>query len=342
LITDLKKDYQNKILGKDVFLFHDTFGFPSDLTRMIAAEHKMVLDEQGFEVAMQEQQERARKSQKFASELASDEHWVLLQPQKDSLFLGYDSLRCPVTALRFQEKQEYIYLVLDQTPFYAESGGQVGDIGLIQGKDVQLRVIDTFKVFDMHVHKTVLADGFFTGTPEQLTGMIAQVDPLHRGHIKRNHSATHLLQAALRKLLGAHIVQQGSHVGADRLRFDFTHHQGLDKPTQQAVEALVNQEILANTPVYSHVMGFEQAKTSGAMALFGETYGDTVRVLTMGQDAFSKELCGGTHVHASGDIGFFKITLETSISAGVRRIEAVTGTGALGYVQTQDLTLHAH
>jgi alanyl-tRNA synthetase len=234
--------------------------------------------------------------------------------------------------LRYREEGDTVLLVAARTPFYAEAGGQVGDVGTIEGNGVTLRVLDTVKVFDMVVHKCALAEGLLT--PENLKKAVGTVDAGARAAAVRNHSATHLLHAALREVLGDHVQQQGSRVAPEGLRFDFTHHSGVTADEVRRVEAIVNAQILANLPVSKAVHSMDEAKKLGAMALFGEKYGDRVRVVTMGggPDAFSMELCGGTHADATGQIGLFKITSESSIASGVRRVEAVTGAGALELV----------
>lgn len=335
LIAKLKESSKTKIDGEQAFLFHDTYGFPVDLTQIIAGEHGLQVDEEAYDRCMLEQKERARKSAKFDSSFSSEESWSVLAEGKDTRFLGYETLSAKVKVLRYQEQGDFIYLVLDQSPFYSESGGQVGDQGLIESDQVSLRVQDTTRVFDMHIHKCSLVSGLFQAS--SLQGLVATVDSESRKSIAKNHSATHLLHAALKAVLGDHISQQGSYVGADRLRFDFTHHQGLGKDELVKVEDMINEKISQNISVETNVMSYDEAKQEGATALFGEKYGDTVRVLSMG--AFSKELCGGTHVKASGEIGVFRIIGETSIAAGVRRVEAVTGSKALQLIRNDHETM---
>jgi len=319
--------------GAEAFTLYDTYGFPIDLTRQLAEERGLTVDEAGYEAHMSEQRERARGAAKFSAAIAGDDGWNILAPGLDTEFTGYEKLQDEMPVLRYREEGDDILLVAARTPFYAESGGQVGDTGTIEGNGVTLRVLDTIKVFDMVVHKCALAHGLLT--PESLKTARGIVDADARAAAVRNHSATHLLHAALREVLGTHVQQQGSRVAPEGLRFDFTHPQGITAPELRRVEAIVNAQILADLPVTKAIHSMDEAKNLGAMALFGEKYGDRVRVVTMGagsDDVFSRELCGGTHADATGQIGFFKIVSESSIASGVRRVEAVTGTGALSLV----------
>ncbi len=323
-----KEKGQPSLDGGEVFTLYDTYGFPTDLTRLLAEEQGLTLDEAGYQKHMEEQRERARGAAKFTAALAGDEGWNILAPGLDTEFIGYDALTGEMPILRYREEGDTVLLVAARTPFYAESGGQVGDTGLMRGQGVSLRVLDTVKLFDMVLHKCVLLDGLLT--PEALQKVVGTVDRRAREAAMRNHSATHLLHAALRQTLGPHVQQQGSRVAPEGLRFDFTHFQPMTAEEIRTVERLVNEKIQANLMVSQAVHGLDEAKHMGAMALFGEKYGDRVRVIRMGD--FSLELCGGTHAGATGQIGFFKITSESSIAAGVRRIEAVTGEGALELV----------
>ncbi|MEO7425985.1 MAG: alanine--tRNA ligase [Fibrobacteria bacterium] len=324
------------ISGADVFLLYDTYGFPTDLTRVIAEEQGLSIDEAGYTKFMEEQRERARGAAKFDGSIGLDEGWTLLSPSTDTEFIGYSTLVSDVNVRRFREVGDQVLVVLDKTPFYAEAGGQVGDTGTLTGKPgpagvplVQLRVLDTVKMFDMVLHKCDLLGGILS--PETMKGLNAEVDGEARFKTVRNHSATHLLHSALREVLGTHVQQQGSRVAPDSLRFDFTHFQGMTPDEIKQVEQKVNLAIEQNHSISHAVHGIEEAKQMGAMALFGEKYGDKVRVITMG--AVSMELCGGTHANATGEIGMLKIISESSIAAGVRRLEAVTGLGALDLVQ---------
>jgi alanyl-tRNA synthetase len=335
LATDLKKNHKTTIPGDEIFALYDTYGFPVDLTAMIAAEQSLQLDLAGYETSMKAQRERARSAAKFDNSFNSDDYWTIIHPGKETLFTGYSETEMKVNVNRYMERGDEIYLVLDKTPFYAESGGQVGDQGTVSGNDIELKVTDTIKVLDMIVHRAELISGLLV--KDNLKNLNAKVDSVLRERTKRNHSATHLLHAALKSVLGSHLAQQGSLVGPDRLRFDFTHHKGISESEMIQIETLVNQEIQHDHKAMTVVMDFETAKKSGAVALFGEKYGDQVRVLDLGPS--SKELCGGTHVEATGQIGMFKIISEGSVAAGTRRIEAVTGMGALEYTRSQSSTV---
>lgn len=329
------------IPGDDVFKLYDTYGFPVDLTADIARERKLQLDLAGFEKRMAEQRQRAREASQFA---ATDSGLPDLQ-DRASAFKGYETLNADgrVTALlkggeqvdRLEEGEEGA-VVLDATPFYAESGGQVGDQGRIVSDTGVFEVADTQKHGAVHVHFGAMASGAL----ETGQGAAAQVDGARRLDTTRNHSATHILHAALREILGGHVVQKGSLVAPDRLRFDFSHPQQVDDEQLQAIERLVNRKILDNAETEIRVMPLEEALKSGALSLFGEKYESPVRVLRIAGD-FSVELCGGTHARRAGDIGLFKLVAESGVAAGVRRIEAVTGAGALAFVEEQEAQLAA-
>ena len=344
------------IPGDEVFKLYDTYGFPVDLTADIARERKLRLDLAGFEKRMAEQRQRAREASRFAVDfkipVASGsqvekileshyEHGQVLA----SAFKGYDTLNANgrVTALlkggeqvdRLEEGEEGA-VILDATPFYAESGGQVGDQGRIVSDTGVFEVADTRKHGAAHVHFGAVASGAL----ETGQGAAAQVDAALRLDTTRNHSATHILHAALREILGGHVVQKGSLVAPDRLRFDFSHPQQVDDEQLQAIERLVNRKILDNAETEIQVMPLEEALKSGALSLFGEKYDSSVRVLRIAGD-FSVELCGGTHARRAGDIGLFKLVAESGVAAGVRRIEAVTGAGALAFVEEQEAQLAA-
>jgi alanyl-tRNA synthetase len=325
------------IPGETVFRLYDTYGFPLDLTADVARERGLSIDQAGFDAAMEAQRGRARAASKFGAGMRDS---VKLSGTTD--FLGYDRLKdtAVVTSLIFdgaiidalrpgQEGQ----VVLDHTPFYAESGGQVGDAGVLVGATARFTVGDTQKIGTSFAHVGVLDAG------ELRVGDVveAQVDAERRVSIALNHSATHLLHAALRKILGHHVEQKGSLVAADRLRFDFSHTQALSPEELRRVEELVNSEIRGNSPVETRVMALDEAVAAGAMSLFGEKYDSDVRVLSMGD--FSMELCGGTHVERTGDIGLFKILSESGVAAGVRRVEAVTGKIAYDWVVHTDEVL---
>jgi alanyl-tRNA synthetase len=325
LIADTKKKKKSELSGEDVFTLFDTFGFPSDLTALIAEENSLSIDTKGYEECMNEQRERARKAQKFDDSMASDENWTIIDENKSTEFLGYTTLETTANVQRYMEKGDSIFIVLNKSPFYAESGGQVGDTGFLSNDNISLKVEDTIKVFDMTVHRCTLSNGLLEKSA--LTNLTVSVDKDSRESTARHHSATHLLHAALKKNLGEHVSQQGSYCGPSRLRFDFTHHEGLTKDQLVEIENVVNAQIQESNTISTQTMGFEEAKSSGAVALFGEKYGDEVRVLKMGD--FSMELCGGTHAESTGQIGSFKIISESSIAAGVRRIEAVAAQAAV-------------
>ncbi|WP_092458452.1 alanine--tRNA ligase [Thermoflavifilum thermophilum] len=315
-----------EIPGQLAFELFDTYGFPIDLTRIIAAERGFSVDEAGFQQALEMQKNRSRQA--TALEVGD---WTILS---DGLtrFVGYEQLRTTSRMLRYRQVTEkgksFYQIVLDETPFYAESGGQVGDTGwLIQGTQ-KIQVWDTRKENDLIVHLTRELPAY----PDQ--PIEAHVDEIRRQKLMLNHSATHLLHAALRQVLGHHVQQKGSLVHPDYLRFDFSHFNKLSIQEIQEVEALVNAKIRENIPVQIQYLPREEALRMGAMALFGEKYGEQVRVVTM-DPRFSIELCGGTHVRYTGEIGFFIITAETAVAAGVRRIEALTGEAAWQYVRQQ-------
>lgn len=320
------------IPGTEAFKLYDTYGFPLDLTQLIAREQNLKVDEKGFLSAMEEQKKRAKASGKF--KVSSDKiDWNLVQSGDDSLFIGYDSLDSESKITRWSKINDRFAIVLDKTPFYAESGGQIGDTGTIIGDGIDLNVIDTQKENDRIIH---FCEGDFDESKTKET-IKCIVNKNRRDAIKRNHTATHLLQAALKEVLGDHIHQAGSSVGPENFRFDLTHFEKITADEIVQVETIVNSEIIKNTNVISSIKLFDEAKKEGAEALFGEKYGDEVRVLTIGN--FSKELCGGTHVNRTGDIGLFKIIEESSLAAGVRRIIAITGKGAVNFAQYQFETL---
>ena len=331
-IADLKS---KEIPGATIFKLYDTYGFPADLTNDIARERDLTLDMAGFEKEMQQQRERARAASNFSGHVAEK-----LDIEGETTFIGYEHLagQAKVEAIfidgkavnEINEHQSGL-LILNQTPFYAESGGQVGDTGLLTGGTTKFLVTDTQKQGStIFGHYGEVQQGSLkVGDTLQ-----AEVDADNRQAIMYNHSATHLLHAALRKILGEHVTQKGSQVQAERLRFDFSHFEPIADQQLKDIEHLVNQQIRANHQVATNIMTPDAAKASGAMALFGEKYGDEVRVLSMGD--FSVELCGGTHVGHTGDIGLFKITGETGVAAGVRRIEAVSGEFALNWVENTE------
>ena len=335
----IKELNSDTIPGQMVFKLYDTYGFPVDLTADVAREHNMNLDLDGFEQAMLIQKNQARAASNFGSVEKLD-----IGSDLSTDFTGYENLDgiCSVTGIfdvqgdRLDEALigEELLVLLNASPFYGESGGQVGDHGILDNDTCKFEVFDTQKQGEVLIHRGVMRTGALR-VGDQLSAHVAEVDRLA---ITLNHSATHLMHAALRNILGEHVTQKGSLVDADRLRFDFSHSTPVTEEELKQVEAQVNHEILANSIVEKEVMPISEAKTKGALALFGEKYGDEVRVVTMGGE-YSVEFCGGCHVNRTGDIGLFKVASETGISAGVRRIEAVTGKGALTLVENEEQTL---
>ncbi|MFT5452112.1 MAG: alanyl-tRNA synthetase [Enterobacterales bacterium] len=319
--------------GDVVFKLYDTYGFPYDLTADIARERELTIDKAGFDLAMEGQRQKARAASKFASDDTQD-----IDIEGKTNFSGYENVsdQGKVIYLATDAAQENIQvgdkaiMILDTTAFYAESGGQVGDTGVITTENGVFKVLDTQKSGEHFVHSGEVVSGHFD-IDDLVTTTINAND---RAAIAANHSVTHLMHAALQNVLGEHVTQKGSLVDSNRLRFDFSHLEMVTKEQQREVERLVNNQIRENSAVTTQIMSPDEAKEDGAMALFGEKYGDKVRVLTMG--AFSKELCGGTHVSRTGDIGLFRITSETGIAAGVRRIEAVAGEAAVNWTLEQD------
>jgi len=339
LEQDIAELKGSEIPGDTIFALYDTYGFPVDLTNDIARERGLTLDYEGYEKAMERQREMARAASKFGI----DYNAAGLKFDGKTEFTGYEhvdgheTIRAVVVGdtEKAAEAGDEAVVVLERTPFYAESGGQVGDTGLLTWSGGRFQVNDTRKEGDNHLHIGTLIEGeLFPGLEVD-----ARIDHARRERTKKNHSATHLLHAALRKVLGEHVSQKGSLVDPDKLRFDFSHFESVTPEELREIERQVNEQILDNTPVDTEITDMEQAQKKGAMALFGEKYGDSVRVLSMGTDAYSVELCGGTHVSRTGDIGLFRITSESGISSGVRRIEAVTGFGALQWVDEADRTL---
>ncbi len=341
LLEEALAELDGEVLpGETVFKLYDTYGFPYDLTADVCRERGVTLDEIGFKRALEAQRERARA----ASQFGADYHAALELPGETD-FTGYDRLedRATVTAivdragnaLAALEPEQRGIVVLDRTPFYGESGGQVGDTGYLTLDGGRFLVTDTQKQGGHHLHHGVLLEGRLSVGAE----VTPQVDARLRGATIRNHSATHLMHKALRLVLGDHVQQKGSLVTPERLRFDFSHFEAMTAEQLAEVERLVNEQILANAPTRIEQMTLDQAKARGAAALFEAKYADSVRVLTIGADDFSIELCGGTHVARSGDIGCFHIVSEQGIAAGVRRIEAITGEGALAYFREQETRL---
>ena len=335
-IANLKGD---TLPGETVFQLYDTYGFPADLTADVVREHELKIDMKGFQAAMDQQRSSARAASNFGVV-----EKLNIDPSLTTDFTGYDSLDGEGRIVEIftidGEKldkvpaDKEVYLLLDKSPFYGESGGQIGDKGLLRNENGQFKVLDTKKQGDNHIHRGVLNLGGW-----QVNDLVeAEVAVKERQATTLNHSATHLMHAALRNTLGTHVSQKGSLVDAERLRFDFSHPKAVTEAELAIIEMQVNDEILANSQVGKEVMPIEEAKERGAVALFGEKYGDQVRVVTMG-GKFSVEFCGGCHVNRTGDIGFFKIISEAGISAGVRRIEAVTGGGAYDFIKDREQVL---
>ncbi len=328
------------IPGEVVFKLYDTYGFPTDLTADIARERDLTIDEAGFETEMAAQRQRARDAGKFAIDYNS-----VVKVEGETQFEGYDATAGEGQIIAIYKDGEQVdevvegdeaLIVLNQTPFYAESGGQIGDTGLFKNDTGIFEVQDTKKSGGAFVHQGIVTMGNLKVTQNVEAKVKADI----RAATARNHSATHLLHAALRQILGSHVQQKGSLVASDVLRFDFANDQPVSFEQLQEIERLVNAEVIANTAVSTELLDIESAKAKGAMMLFGEKYGDEVRVLSMGsvieEKNFSIELCGGIHVKRTGDIGLFKITSEGGVAAGVRRIEAVTGTKAVEVAQKAD------
>ena len=338
LMNAIKDLDGNQIPGEVVFKLYDTYGFPTDLTEDIARERKLTLDMDGFHRQMQLQKERARAASRF-----SEEELPKLNLDTETTFTGYDALMCDSTILALIrdgseetscEAGEKCLLITDRTPFYAESGGQVGDTGQFTGNGVTIDVQDTVKNGNITVHKIQVIEGRIS-VGDTLTG---EVDAQLRNATRLNHSATHLMHAALRQVLGDHVKQRGSLVAPDRLRFDFSHFEKVTGKELRQIERQVNEQIRLNSDIQTEVTSLEEAREQGAMALFGEKYAENVRVLTMG-NGYSIELCGGTHARRTGDIGVFRIISEEGIAAGVRRIEAMTGERAIDRIETLESTL---
>ncbi|MFM0163356.1 alanine--tRNA ligase [Paraburkholderia sediminicola] len=338
-LADLEAKGGKTLDGELAFKLHDTYGFPLDLTADVCREREVTVDEAAFDEAMARQREQARAAGKF--KMAQG----LEYSGAKTTFHGYEEIifdDAKVIALYVDggsvkevNNGQQAVVVLDHTPFYAESGGQVGDQGLLANASVRFAVTDTLKVqADVVGHHGTLEQG----TLKVGDVVKAEIDAVRRARTERNHSATHLMHKALREVLGSHVQQKGSLVDADKTRFDFAHNSPMTDEQIRQVESIVNAEVLANAPGIVRVMPFDEAVKGGAMALFGEKYGDEVRVLDLG---FSRELCGGTHVHRTGDIGLFKIVMEGGVAAGIRRVEAITGDNAVRFVQDLDARINA-
>ncbi len=338
LLNAALEELQGDVLpGETVFKLYDTYGFPFDLTADVCREREVTLDEAGFQRELEAQRERARAASQFGADYSA-----AIDLEGETQFTGYDHLadQATVTAIVDSEGNALAALeagqkgtvVLDRTPFYGESGGQVGDTGYLYVDGGRFQVTDTQKQSGHHLHQGIMVDG----TLSVGANVRGEVDASLRGATIRNHSATHLLHKALRMVLGDHVQQKGSLVNAERLRFDFSHFEPMTAEQLAEVERLVNEQILANAPTKTEQMSLAEAKAKGAAALFEAKYADSVRVLTIGADDFSIELCGGTHVNRSGDIGCCHVVSEVGIASGVRRIEAITGENALAYFREQE------
>ena len=344
ILREVKSKGSDTIPGEEVFRLYDTFGFPLDLARDIANDEDLKIDEEGFRKALEHQRSRARASRQTDDQRGNLIYSKILEQTGQTRFVGYETLSTGATVKALLKdgktvdalcKGEEGEIILDVTPFYAESGGQVGDRGVIHSDAVHMEVTDTVKpVQGIHVHRVKVLRG------EVKTGdlVTATVDEDRRRAIMRNHTATHLLHKALRMVLGEHVKQAGSLVEPERLRFDFTHYDSLKPEEIKEIEDIVNQRIMENLRVKTEIMDVEEAINSGAMALFDEKYGDRVRVVSAGQ--FSKELCGGTHCNSTGEIGSFIILTEGSVASGIRRIEAITGEAVIEYIRKRDEELN--
>ena len=346
IISKIKSAKENILAGEDVFKLNDTFGFPLDLTREIAQENGLKIDEDGFHALMNDQKERARNARSSLGDFAwSDETFDFLDKSQKTVFTGYTEVESTSKVIAIIDMESNtpignahegnIAIVLDKTPFYAESGGQVGDTGYIISKNGKVKITDTKKHEGVFLHFGEVVEGKISVSDE----VTAKIDAERREAIKRNHSAAHILQAALRRVLGTHVEQAGSYVDEHRVRFDFSHFTAMTKEELAETERLVNEEILRGEVIDTVETDVESAKKMGAMALFSEKYGDVVRVVKMGD--FSTEFCGGTHQDNTAKLGLFKIISETGVAAGVRRIEGTTGMGVLELLDERDNLIHA-
>lgn len=332
----LRASKENRISGEDAFRLYDTYGFPLDLTKLMAAEEGLSIDEEGFDTCMKEQKERARRDRKQKQQIAGDEgEWRWIGEKERTVFLGYETLDTGAQVVGVKLAGGQLQLVLDRTPFYAESGGQTGDTGRIETQEYSIEIVDTQKdgevivhvagkVYDKSTKAEIAPENIGFSQPLQVQAI---VDRETREATERNHTATHLLHAALRKVLGEHVQQKGSLVGPERLRFDFSHFEKVSQRELEAVEAEVNERIREAAELVKHAdVPFEEALEKGALAFFGDKYADRVRIVEV--PGVSIELCGGTHVNNVGKIGLFKIVNESSIASGIRRVEAITGKAA--------------
>ena len=342
ILDEALSDLTGSIIpGEIIFRLYDTYGFPVDLTNDIARERELTLDIEGYESAMAAQRKRSQEGGAFKVDYND-----AVALDGETVFVGYDCTTAETSVVALIKDGERVdvlsegergIVVLNMTPFYGESGGQVGDCGYLRGASCSVEVRDTTKTRGHHLHQVIVSNGEIKAAD----ALTATVDDSVRQRIRLNHSATHLLHAALRRVLGDHVAQKGSLVDSQRLRFDFSNNEAVSPAQLVEISALVNAQIRANTAVTTQIMSMDEAVTAGAMALFGEKYGDEVRVLSMGSEQFSVELCGGTHAERTGDIGLLRITAEAGVAAGVRRIEAVTGEMALADIASVDQQLDA-
>jgi alanyl-tRNA synthetase len=324
--NEITKKNLNVVSGKDAFMLYDTFGFPFDLTQILAEEQGLEVDEVGFKTEMDKQRKRARDAAKFEMD-TEDDVWTEFLPATKTEFVGYDKNTAISKIQKYSiDDKNNVKVVMAQTPFYAESGGQAGDRGILENAQCKIEITDVKKQDDVFIHIGKLLSGEINSGE-----FTASLNSEKRKNTARNHTATHILHKALKEILGDHVQQKGSLVNDDHLRFDFTHFQQVSKIELDKAERLVNEKVRECLPVTTEIQTINEAKKSGATALFGEKYDDKVRVVSTGD--FSKELCGGTHLNFTGEIGFFKITSESSIAAGIRRIEAITGLRAEKYVK---------
>ena len=341
-LDELETQQRSVVPGERAFELYDTFGFPLDLTEILARERGLSVDEKGFVEGMSTQRERSRAAWKAAGGSGKDDEIYLdiLREYEKTEFLGYDAETAEAEVIALIRGDELVSgihegdevsAILNRTPFYGESGGQVGDIGTIESENAKLEVVDSFKPNpNLIVHKCKVIEGEIV--PQ--TPVTSQIDAERRGHIAVSHTATHMLHSALRKVLGMHVSQAGSLVEPGRLRFDFTHFQAVTKNQLREIEGFINDCVRLNDKVEIDSMSLQAAKSKGALAFFGDKYGDVVRVVEIGD--YSMELCGGTHAHATGDIALVKIISESSIAAGTRRIEAVAGRAAYQHICSED------
>jgi alanyl-tRNA synthetase len=336
IVDDLSKSGKKIIPGSEAFKLYDTYGFPLDLTQLMARQQNLSVDEKGFDAAMAQQRERARQAGKWSYTADFDvDNWPALTKGADSKFIGYTDLESESHIRKLHQKGDEVFLTLDRTPFYGEAGGQVGDVGEIVGEGFKIAIRDTVRAGNTFVHIGKMENGRKIENPK----VVARVNAAARKSTARNHTATHLLHKALRETLGTHVTQAGSLVAPDHLRFDVTHFQKIDPQQLEEIETRINEKVREDLAVETLHKSYVEAREMGAMAIFEEKYGERVRVVKIGD--YSLELCGGTHLHHTGEIGYLRILWESSAAAGIRRLEAVTGARAdLLLRQEKNLALH--